>query len=399
MANTFVNASAVSREFLRVLRSNLPFCMSIDRQYDNNVKAGSVKHGGTIAVRKPSEFDVRTGDVANVQNITTTSQNLTVATKKGVDVSITSNQMKLNLDDLSAEVITPAAARLAAHLESQAMAGMYYSVYNNVGTPGTAPAAALVWLEAQAKLDMYRAMRDGNRTAVIHPQAQAATVSGLSNLFHQGSTIAKNFSSGELGDALGLKFKLGQLAPAHACGTRDNTTPLVKGANQTGSTLLIDGDTNGNTITVGDVFTIAGVYAVNEDKQSTGVLQQFVVTAAAAFDATPEVSLSISPSITVSGANQTVSGSPDNDAAITWAGAAGTTYPQSLVFHKDAFTLATVDLDMPDGLHYKSREVLDGISIRVLGDYDIINDRYLMRFDILYGFLAQRPELACRVWG
>lgn len=397
MSNTFVNATAVSREFLRVLRSNIPFVSSIDRQYNNDVKAGSVKHGGTINIRKPSEFSVRTGATANVQNVTATSQALTVATQKGVDVAITSQQMKLNLDDLSKEVIAPAASRMAAHLESAAMTGLYPSIYHNVGTPGTAPATSLVWLDAMGKLDNALAPRDGNRTAIINPRSQAATVAGLQGLFNSQSKIAKQYESGEMGDALGLTFKLGQLTPTHSCGSRDNTTPLVKGASQTGSSLLIDGDSQNNTIKKGDVFTIAGVYGVNQDKQSTGELQQFVVTADATFGAS-DVTISISPSIITSGATQTVTASPADDAAITWVGSASTAYPQNLVFHKDAFTLATVDLDLPSGLHYAAREVMDGVSIRVLGDYDIINDQYIMRFDILYGFLAQRPELACRVW-
>lgn len=398
MGNTFVNASAVSREFLRVLRSNTPFINSIDRQYNNDVKAGSVKHGGTIAIRKPTEFAVRSGAVANVQNITATSQNLTVATQEGIDCVISSQQMKLNLDDLSKEVISPAAARLAARLESAAMVGMYKKVWQSVGTPGTAPATALVWLQAAGKLDASLAPRDGQRTAILTPQGQAATVAGLSALFNPNSKIGKQYNDGTMGEALGLNFKLGQLAPTHTCGSRDNTTPLVKGAGQTGDSLIIDGDSGNNTITAGDVFTIAGVYAVNQDKQSTGELMQFTVVTATAFGAS-DVTLTISPAIVTSGATQNVSAGPGNDAAITWVGSASTAYPQNLVFHKDAFTLATVDLDIPSGLHYASREVLDGVSLRVLGDYDIINDRYIMRFDLLYGFLAQRPELAVRVWG
>lgn len=400
MANTFVNASAVSKEFLRVLRSNLPFCMSIDRQYNNDVKAGSVKHGGTIAVRKPSQYAIRTGATANVQDITATSENLTVASQFGVDVTITSVQQKLNLDALSKEVIAPAAARMAAYLESQAMVGMYKSVYNLVGTVGTTPASALTWLQANAKLDENLAPMDGNRHAIINPASQAATVAGLASLFNPTGKISNQYNSGEMGEALGLKFKLGQLAPVHTTGTRTNTTPLVDGATQTGSSLLIKGAGNQITYVVGDVFTIAGVYSVNQDKQSTGNLQQFVITELETSEAGGAATLEISPSIVTSGATQTVTASPADEAAITNVGAtASKVIPQSLVFHKDAFTLATVDLDLPKGLDFASREVLDGMSMRVLGDYDIINDRTIYRFDMLYGYLAQRPELACRVVG
>lgn len=398
MANTFVNATAVSREFLRVLRSNIPFCSSVDRQYNNDVAAGSVKHGGTIKIRKPAEFDVRTGAIANVQNATATSEDLAIATQFGIDISITSRQMTQNLDDLSAEIITPAAARLAAKMESYFMNLAMPTIYNNVGTIGTAPATTLVWLEAQAKLDASRALRDGNRTAIIHPAAQAATVSGLSTLFQNGAKISKQYDSGELGDALGLKFKLGQLAPVWTNGTRDSGA-AVKGASQTGASLIVDGLTDTETITAGTNFTIAGVYAVNQDKQSTGVLQDFVVTAVSGAVST-DITLTISPAIVTSGATQNVSAGPLNDAVVTFkTNTASVASPQSLVFHKDFYTLATVDMELPKGLAFASRENMDGISIRVLGDYNILNDITVWRFDILAGGLAQRPELACRVNG
>jgi len=400
MANTFVNASAVSREFLRVLRSNIPFISSIDRQYDNDTKAGSVKHGGTIAIRKPTEFAVRSGATANVQNITASSQNLTIATQEGVDVAITSRQMTQNLDSLSKEVIAPAAARLAARLESAAMQGMYKKVFNAAGTVGTAPASSLVWLQAGAKLDTFLAPRDGNRAAIIAPPHQAATVAGLATLFNSQGKVAKQYDEGEMGSALGLNFKLGQLVPAHTTGTRTNTTPLINAAGQTGASIVAKGAGNAVTYLEGDVLTIAGVYAVNQDKQSTGELMQFVITETCTSEAGGAVTLKISPAIVTSGATQNVSAAPAGDAPITNLGAvASTTYGQSLVFHRDAFTMATVDMELPQGVHYAAREVLDGISLRVVGDYDIVNDQFIMRFDMLYGFLAQRPELACRVVG
>jgi len=397
MANTFVNASAVSKEFLRVLRSHLPFTNSIDRYYDNNTKIGSVKHGGTIAIRKPTEFNIRTGSVANVQNATATSDNLTTATQFGVDCAITSQQAELNLDSLSKEVIAPAAARMAAYLESQAMASMYKDVYNTVGTVGTSPASSLVWLQAGAKLDENLAPYE-NRCAVINPTAQASTVAALTSLFNPTQKIAKQYESAMMGNALGMDFKLGQLAPTHTTGTRTNTTPLVDGASQVGDSLLFKGTGNAVTYVAGDVFTIAGVYSVNQDKQSTGNLKQFVVKALATSAAGGGLTVTISPSIVTSGATQTVTASPADGAAVVNIGAtASGVQPQSLVFQKDAFTLATVDLPMPKGLDFASREVLDGISMRVLGDYDIINDQTIYRFDILTGWLAQRPELACRV--
>jgi len=57
----------------------------------------------------------------------------------------------------------------------------------------------------------------------------------------------------------------------------------------------------------------------------------------------------------------------------------------------------TADLVMPKGVDFAARESLDGISVRVVRQYDINNDQFPCRIDILYGYKTIRPELACRI--
>ena len=172
-------------------------------------------------------------------------------------------------------------------------------------------------------------------------------------------------------------------------------------ATQGQSTIGISGATTGETLAVGDVFTIAGVYAVNpQTRESTGSLQQFVVTAANTAASSAYSSVSISPAIyTSTNALATVNSFPVSGAAITFLGAASTTYPQNLIHHKDAISFATADLLLPQGVDMASRQVHNGISLRIVRQYDINNDRMPCRIDVLYGYSAIRPVMAARLWG
>jgi hypothetical protein len=46
-----------------------------------------------------------------------------------------------------------------------------------------------------------------------------------------------------------------------------------------------------------------------------------------------------------------------------------------------------------------SRQVHNGISMRIVRQYDINNDRLPCRIDVLYGYSTIRPQMGCRIWG
>jgi hypothetical protein len=191
-------------------------------------------------------------------------------------------------------------------------------------------------------------------------------------------------------------------------GTRGGA-PLVNGvpANNA-SSMAIDGMTAsvatwGKT---GDVFTIAGVNAVNPiSKQDSGVLQQFVVTADFATNGSGQATVSFYPPLinnsgtNIGAAYQTVSALPADNAALTFVGSAATAYPQNLAFHENALALVTVPLELPDSVGFKARADWRGYSIRVVKDYDIDADEEVIRLDILFGWKAIYPELGHRIWG
>jgi len=164
--------------------------------------------------------------------------------------------------------------------------------------------------------------------------------------------------------------------------------------------IAITGAGNGATVKAGDVFTVADCFAVNpQTRESTGSLFQFVVLSDVTLGSSGEGNLSVSSIYSASNALATVNSLPGNSKAVTFIGAASSQYPQNLVYHKDAITFATADLLMPQGVDMASRQVHNGISMRIVRQYDINNDRLPCRIDVLYGYSTIRPQMAVRLWG
>ncbi|MCK5563691.1 MAG: hypothetical protein KAJ07_00455 [Planctomycetes bacterium] len=392
--NTLLTIDMITTEALVVLHEQLNLIGNINRQYDDQFAKSGGKIGSTLRIREPNQFTVRTGRVASPQDVTNTQVTLTLATQKGVDMEFSSAEMALDIDLFSENYITPAMQRLASEIEADVFT-VTQDVYNLVGTPGTTPATLKVFLDAKAKLQQFLTPR-GNRNMTINSDTEASIVDALKGLFQDSSAISRQYLEGLMGRTAGMDWWQNELIHVHTNGSMGGT-PLVDGASQTGSSLVTDGWGTSNTITKGTVITLAGVFAVHpETKTAYPFLQQFVVTALATASS-GAATLAISPSITTSGARQTVSGSPADNAVITPVGAASTAYAQNLAFHKDAFTFVTADLELYADAKQISRQVMDGISMRIWQASDIREDSNITRIDVLYGFLATRPQLACRV--
>jgi len=408
MSNVLLTPSLIIKEALMVLENNLSFTKGVDKQYSpkfGTEAAAGQKIGSSIQVRKPVRYVGRTGAALSVEDAQEEYTTVSLTNQEGVDIQFSSQELTLSIDEFSDRIIKPAMANVANRIDLNGLA-QYKNIYNRVGTPGTSlvgtgGAALAPYLSAGVKLDNCAAPRDGNRNAVLTAQSQADLVQGLSGLFNDSSDVSRQYREGTMGRTAGLKFSMDQNVNTHTCGQQGGT-PLVNGASQTGATLVTDGWTASaaNRLKQGDVFTIANVFSVNpQSRQSTGVLQDFVVTADAASDGTGNCSISISPSIIVTGAKQTVTASPADNAAITVNGAGNALSNEQLVYHRDAFTLASADLVIPKGVDFAARaaDKRTGLSVRIVKDYNISTDQYPCRLDVLYGWATLRPELACRV--
>jgi len=392
MANSLLTPSMITREALRILHQKLNFIGNINRAYDDSFAKTGAKIGSDLRIRLPNQYTVRSGATLSAQDTTEQSVTLQVTNQKGVDVNFTSAELTLSLDDFSQRILEPAMAVLAANIEADAfnMAKDVYNVVNNIGSAITLNKV----LTGRKLLNDNLTPMDNNRACILNTQDNVDLVDSLKGLFQDSTQISKQYKEGMMGRTAGFDFYENTLIPSTTTGTAlSATTYTVNGAGQTGSTVTIQ--TGATTFKAGDVVTFAGANRVHpETKADTGVLQQFVVTADYAGGAG---NLAISPSIVTSGALQNVTASPTNGGAVTKVGGASAIYKPSLVFHKDAFHFATADLVMPSGVDFASREVMDGLSMRIVRQYDIVNDKFPCRLDLLYGYRTIRAQLAARI--
>ncbi len=391
MANSLLTPTKVVREALRILHQKLNFIGNIDRQYDSQFANEGAKIGETLTLRLPNEYTVRTGKAITFQDTTETSVVMTMATQKGVDVEFSSKDLTLDIDDFGSRILDPMMSVLAAAIESDALS-MYKDVFNQVNNVGSDATFKLILQGRKLLVDSLAGST--NLKCNLNTQDNVDMVDVLKGLFQDSANISKQYLDGILGKTAGFTFFENTLMPRHTTGTDDGTGDYLTNAlvAQTGSTLVID--TGSGTFTKGDIFTIVGVNSAHpETKVDTGNLKQFVATAAVAANAT---ALPLSPEIIATGARQNVSNAAANNGAVTKVGGASATHDISLGYTKDAFAFVTADLRMPRGVDFAAREVMDGISMRIVSAYDITNDEFPTRIDVLYGYKTLRGQLAVR---
>lgn len=392
MANTILTPTAVTREALRVLHQKLTFIGSINRQYDSSFAKSGAKIGDSLKIRLPNQYTVTTGAALTTQDTTESSVTLQIATQKHVGMHFTSAELTLSMDDFSKRIIEPAMAVLAASVEADALQTMIKDVYQQANNTAAAITLANV-LGGRRKLNDSLAP-PSDRTALLSSNDSAGLVDALKSLFQDSGQLSKQYREGHMGYAAGFDFMesthlVNQTRGDAASYVVNTSTGITSGS----ANITTTGGTG--TINAGEIYTIEGVNAVHpETKVDTGVLQQFVNLNTETATGTWEVS----PTPVTSGAGQNVvinSAGASKDIVIV--GTASTNYGQSMVYHKDAFTFATADLVMPQGVDWGAREVYDGVSLRIVRDYDINNDRLPCRVDILYGYKTLRASQACRL--
>jgi len=395
MPNSILTPTAVTRKALQILHQKLNFIGSINRQYDDSFAKSGAKIGDSLKVRLPNEYVVSDGATLVKQDTAEASTTLTVSSQKHVGINFTSAELTLSLDDFSSRILEPAMSVLAARMESDAL-GMALDVYNAV--PNIGAAITLNKALGARKLLVDNLAPGSDRTMILNTQDNLDLVDGLKGLFQDSTEISKQYREGIVGRTAGFgtiyeNTLLGSQATGTAAAVTGYTVNGAVTVNGTSAVTLAAGAT---TFKKGDIFTVVGCNRVHpETKADTGNQQQFVVTAdyvggAGVLNFAPAIST------TTGRQNVTAAGMP-NGAALVKLGAASGVYRPSLAFHKDAFTFATADLVMPEGVDFSAREVYEGLSMRVVRQYDINSDSLPCRVDVLYGFKTLRAQLAARI--
>jgi len=403
MANINLTPDMITDKALEILHQKLNFVNNIITEYDDSFANDGAKIGDTLRIRQPIQYNTGTGSTMATgtgADTKQTSTTLTVSSQRHVPMRFTSKELTMDIDDFSDRHLEPAMSKLAAMIESDSF-NMIDEVANTVHA-GTAVSFAEI-LQGRENLSKELAPTT-DRVAILDTQANVDLVDALKGLFQDSNQISNQYLEGMMGRTAGFDFYENTMLPSHTTGavggtsaylvndTAAGVTDISASEGLTSGSLIVD--TGTTTIKEGDVFTIANVFEVHpETKVSTGVLRKFTVLA----DATGAGTLSIAPNIITGGAYQNVDSVPANNAALTFLGAASTAYKQSILFQKGFACFATADLVVPKGVHMAARRQYDGISMRLVQDYDVVKDRIYTRLDVLYGYKVLRPQLACKV--
>ena len=399
MSNSILTIDMITRKALEILENNLVITRNVNRQYDDSFAVEGAKIGSTLRIRLPDRALVTDGAALQVQDDNEQYTTLTVASQKHIGVNFTSAELTMQLDDFAERVLKPRISQLASSIDAD-VANSYKYIGNTVGTPGATPSTSLVLLQAQQKLNENAAVMNP-RYATVNPAANAGLVEGLKGLFNPQDTISKQFKNGMMGtgvlgyDEINMSQSIKQFTTGTRAATGNTTGAAVTTEGASTLTLTVG---SGETIVPGDVFTIADCFSVNpQTRESTGSLFQFVALASST--STTTATVTVAPMYSAANALATMNVLPATSKAVVFVGAASSQYAQNLVYHKDAITFATADLLLPQGVDMAARAVHNGISLRVVRQYDINNDRMPCRIDVLYGYSVIRPQMAVRMWG
>lgn len=405
--NTILTPDMITKEALRILHEKLTFLSKVNKQYDSSFAREGAKIGSALRIRKPARFVTRSGPTLDVQDFVETNTTLTVQKQLGIDVEFSSEDLTMDLDSFSKQFIEPAMAQLASEIEADALTMIYNVgkvVYNNT---------ELVWKDtvlAKARLDQQTTPKDNNRNMLIGSLHQVSVLDDTKGLFQDSTKISQQYVEGNIGQTAGAMWAVSDLMPNYETGTAGTAggDTVANTAAQGAMTLDLTIGAN-ETILAGQVFTVAGCFEVHpETKKVYPTLYQFTAISDATASGLGAVTVTVRDSgsdglyTTASAvknerARANISRLPQSSDAVTFLGDPSSVYPQSVTFHEDAFTFATADLVLPKGTDMASREVMEGISMRLVRDYDVNTDQFPARFDVLYGYKMLRDEYAARL--
>ena len=410
MSNNLLTISKITNEALMVLENELTFTGQVDRNYDDQFAVVGAKIGQTVNVRRPGRFIGAVGPQLVVEDFNESSVPVTLSTQFQVSTQFTTQDLALSLDMFSDRILKPAIATVANKMDRDGLLVAKNNTANIVGTAGTAPTGLITYLTAAAYLDSEGAPRDGRRSVTIEPFTSSTIVDSLKGLFVPTTQISSQYTKGLMGrDSGGMNWYMDQNVVSQTFGSYSTATLSCNVTTATGflstgwaysSNITIGATSAAATLNQGDTFTIAGVYAVNpQNRQSYGKLRNFVVQSTTAIGSGGTATVTVVPAVITGGQFQNVSVTSTGSQAVTPFNNTGVVSPQNILMHRNAFTLACADLELPEGVHFAGRasDKELGLSIRVVRQYTINNDSIPTRVDVLYGWAPLYQELACRV--
>lgn len=404
MANTYLTIEQITNEALAILENQCVMPGLVQNKYSDQFGVEGAKIGSTVQVRKPTRSISGVGQNINMQNFTETSVPVSLTTQRNIGLTFSTADLLLDISEFGQRVIAPQIAAIANAVDVDGCL-LYQTVFNSVGTPGTPVTTLAPYLAAGVKLDNNACPRDGFRYVVNDPQSQADVVNGAQATFNPQSVISKQYSEGKMYRAVNFDWDMDQNIQNHRCGVQGGTPVLASAVTEGATSISLSGATasvtswirKGDVISYGSGATLA--YRVNPMSYQAKQMFQSVAAADANSDGAGLVTVQVTEAIYGPGTpQQTVDALPGAGVAINIQGASNVLAPANMAFHRDAFAFVTGQLPLPPNTQAARRSSKKtGLSIRVIGDYVIMSDQMVWRCDILYGWAAIRPELACRI--
>jgi len=409
--NELVNPVAVGHQSLMRLENNLTFAKYVNREFDDKFAIANEKIGYVFNARIPVRFRGRRGDAMNPEAIREVVVPIVVNQLWGQDLNVSDQDLTMTVERFGERYVEPAAAIIANMIDGDGC-DLYKDVYNLAGVAGTLPTSLGTYTDAGVALADSACPQNKMLSVVVNPRMQAAVLGFASNIFNPAKTISEQYMTGRMGEAVGFKWSMDQNIARHVVGLVASSTPVVNAtAGQTGASILTSGwNATTQVLNKGDIVTFAGVNGVNPiSYRDTGALRTFEITADVNADGSGLATLPISPDINIDTTSpfQTCVAAPAAAAVIkvfnvgtaNFANLSGASSAQALAFHRDAFSLAIVNLETPGGMEWSEKisSPSKGYSIRLIRGYSIQDNRKLTRLDVLGGWKTTRPELACRI--
>lgn len=412
MSNTFETTQYILDEtFIRFI-NYLNFAKVANRNLEGDFKGLKYATGQTINYRLEERYLGGFGATATsearvqvVRPLTIDTQFHTMVEFSGFELTFDRARDQPYLDMM----LNPRAKRLANMVEQFiAQTNFQVETYQAYGTPGVAIDFNTV-LQTDAYMTQLGIPEDGNRYWANPPAVSATLTNDLYTVFNM--TVNRGaLLDGFIGHLSGFDFFKTNFLTRQIAGTTGATggTPptgysaagvVTNGPISSGNTIAVSGWTaSTGALNAGDIITIdssSGVFMVNPlTYESLSQTAQFVVTEDVVADGAGLASITVSPSIVVSGARQNISAAIPNGAQLYRANS----HNVSLAFHNQAVVFAAPPIkELKGGVEaVTSYSDLYKMAMTYSLGADIRNYVQLDRIDIIAG-VAINPEFAVRV--
>jgi hypothetical protein len=407
LPNTLLTPQVIANELLMRFQNNLTFAGSIRKHYDDRFAKPVDKTGDKFKIRVPVRYGVQDGPTIVPEITEEREVELAINKNKVVAFKFSSKELTLDVSEFGERYLKSAAQALANQYDLDLLKCAYEGVSNFVGTPGTVPTSLLTYQQASTWLDEMSCPVGGtDRFVCYNSRMQTQVLNDLRGLQESAPRIRWQYEEGRMKRAAGMNWLMDQNIGTHTTGSMGGTPTVTSYSGKTLSMTAWTASTAG-VLKKNDIIQVAGRYAVNPiTKASTGSLRNWTLAADVTTVGSGVCTVTLTETIEPTGPYQNVSSAPASgdlvrcyDVAAPHTAVLSKTSPQGLVYHTDFLVTAMVPMVLPDGVHFAARQTdaATGMTIAIVGDFNILTREFIYRADIMYGSVVAIPEWACRV--